>query len=122
MSLRQELEDLKRLHDDGLLNAEEYAAAKAKLLSRMGEGPTGTPGAAPQATAKSGADNDGLGALNRFRRSRSDQWLGGVCAGIGRLTGMEAWIWRLIFVFMVCWAGVGVLAYLLMWIFVPLED
>ena len=35
--------------------------------------------------------------------------------------GVEAWIWRLIFVVLALFGGTGVLLYILLWIFVP-ED
>jgi phage shock protein PspC (stress-responsive transcriptional regulator) len=33
---------------------------------------------------------------------------------------MEAWLWRIVFVMALC-TGFGLLAYLALWIFVPLE-
>ena len=47
--------------------------------------------------------------------------LGGVCAGIAQASGIEAWIWRLLFVVLFMFGGTGVVIYLLLWIFVPLE-
>jgi phage shock protein PspC (stress-responsive transcriptional regulator) len=58
-------------------------------------------------------------AINSFRRSRVDRWVGGVCGGLARLTGVESWIWRLLFAVLACFGGAGVLLYLLLWIFVP---
>ena len=60
--------------------------------------------------------------FNRLRRSRTDRWLGGVCGGLGRASGMEAWIWRLVFVLFTLTFGFGVAIYLLLWIFVPDEE
>ena len=60
-------------------------------------------------------------AVRGFRRSRGARWLGGVCGGIARSTGMPAWIWRLIFLAVFFYWGTGVLAYVLLWIFVPGE-
>lgn len=59
--------------------------------------------------------------LNDLRRSNSDQWMGGVCGGLARFTGLDAWLWRLLFVLMLIMAGTGLLFYVLMWILVPLE-
>ncbi|MEJ6003039.1 PspC domain-containing protein [Paucibacter soli] len=111
MSMSNELERLAELHRNGQLSDAEYAKAKARVLDDGSGG--GASGDAPGYV--SGA------AVNSFRRSRSDRWLGGVCAGLGRLTGLESWIWRLAFVLMAVCAGTGVLAYLLLWIFVPEE-
>ena len=36
-----------------------------------------------------------------------------------RITGGEAWAWRLLFTLLAMFAGTGVLAYVLMWILVP---
>ena len=56
-----------------------------------------------------------------LRRSRDDRWLGGVCGGIARVTGVESWIWRLLFALLALCAGTGALVYLLMWILVPAD-
>ena len=71
--------------------------------------------------AESGAPAAAAAALNRLRRSRSGQWLGGVCAGIAQVSGVETWIWRLLFALLFIFGGTGLLIYLLLWIFVPLE-
>ena len=57
----------------------------------------------------------------RLRRARADRWLGGVCGGLGRVSGVDSWVWRLVFALCVMFAGFGALIYLLMWIFVPEE-
>jgi phage shock protein PspC (stress-responsive transcriptional regulator) len=107
MSMSNELERLAELHRNGQLSDAEYSQAKARVLG--------------SATGSDSGGDDAASAVNSFRRSRSDRWLGGVCAGLGRLTGLESWIWRLGFVLMAICAGTGVLAYLLLWIFVPEE-
>jgi phage shock protein C len=103
MSTSNELERLADLHSRGRLSDEEYARAKAQVL---------------------GGDRPAMGspaATRRLRRSRDDRWLGGVCGGLGRITGLEAWIWRIGFLLLAVFAGTGLLAYLLLWIFVPEE-
>jgi len=72
-------------------------------------------------TGQPHADDPLASAVNKFRRSRSDRWFGGVCGGIARSTGMESWLWRLLFVVLIICGGVGLLMYLLLWIFVPVE-
>jgi len=104
MSLVEELARLEEMRARGTLSEEEFQRAKARLID--GQGATASPAAA---------------AVNRLRRSRSDKWLGGVCAGIGQATGIDAWIWRLLFTLLFLFGGTGLLAYLLLWIFVPLE-
>ena len=105
MALADELGKLAELRANNGLTEEEFKRAKEQLL---GGG---------QARA-----NDPLAsAVNTFRRSRTDRWFGGVCGGIGRSTGVEAWIWRLLFTVLFICAGVGLLVYVLLWIFVPSE-
>jgi phage shock protein C len=105
MTLSDELTKLAELHAGGKLTDEEFARAKDRLLK--GEQPAVT-------------DPDpAVTAVNSFRRSRSDRWLGGVCGGIARSTGMESWVWRLLFALLFIFAGAGLLVYLLLWLFVP---
>lgn len=105
MNLAQELENLEQLHNRGTLSDAEFALAKARLLQ------------AP--AAATGPLNSA--SLNGLRRSQSDRWLGGVCGGLAQLTGLDAWLWRLLFALLVILAGTGLLFYVLMWILVPLE-
>ncbi len=52
---------------------------------------------------------------------RRIRWLGGVCGGLAKTTGNESWVWRLIFAAAVFFAGFGIVACILLWIFVPPE-
>ena len=104
MSLSEELGRLGALHERGVLSDDEFARAKARVLS-----------GAPSATVPAAA------AFNALRRSRDDRWLGGVCGGIARVTGVDSWIWRLLFALMMLCAGTGVLLYLLMWFLIPAD-
>ena len=106
MSESAELEKLGELHRTGVLSDEEFARAKARVLS----------GAAASAGA-----NALSAAVNALHRSRNDRWLGGVCGGIAVLTRTSAWIWRMLFTLLVLFAGTGALLYVLLWIFVPEE-
>ena len=119
MNISEEIKRLHELHLAGALSDAEFAQAKAKLLSNINlDKPDSTSGAA----AGSGPANDLVQEFNRLRRSRTDRWLGGVCGGLGRASGMEAWIWRLVFVLFTLTFGFGVAIYLLLWIFVPDEE
>jgi len=109
MSLSDELSKLGELRASGALTEEEFTRAKERLLNASGAGV----GARPQDPAVS--------AVNAFRRSRTDRVLGGVCGGMARATGVESWVWRLIFAVLFIFAGAGLLAYVLLWIFVPSE-
>ena len=105
MALADELAKLAELRGSGGLTEDEFIRAKARLLS----------------TQPPRADDPLASAVNTFRRSRTDRWLGGVCGGIARSTGMDSWAWRLLFAALFVCAGAGLLVYVLLWIFVPSE-
>jgi phage shock protein PspC (stress-responsive transcriptional regulator) len=105
MTLSDELDKLAALRSSGSLTEDEFARAKQRLLH--GEP---VPSNDPVASA-----------VNSFKRSRNDRWFGGVCGGIARSTGVDAWVWRLLFAVLFIFAGAGLLVYLLLWLFVPSE-
>ena len=115
MNVSEEIKRLHELHLAGALSDAEFAQAKAKLLSNINLDKSASP-------SDSAPSNDLVQEFNRLRRSRNDRWLGGVCGGLGRASGMEAWIWRLVFVLFTLTFGFGVVIYLLLWIFVPDEE
>jgi phage shock protein PspC (stress-responsive transcriptional regulator) len=102
MSLADEIAGLHDLLTRGAITPGEYERAKARLLD-----------AAPGPGA-------GL-AINRLRRSQGDRWIAGVCGGIGRLTGVESWVWRMLFVLGLVFGGFTFFAYVVLWIFIPRE-
>lgn len=104
MTLAEELTHLEQMHARGSLTDAEFSQAKGRLLQGAGVTP-------PQITA-----------LNGLRRSTSDRWVGGVCGGLAAFTGMDSWLWRLVFVLAFIAAGVGFVLYLALWILVPLES
>jgi phage shock protein PspC (stress-responsive transcriptional regulator) len=105
MSLAEELSKLTELRAKGGLTEEEFVRAKERVLS----------------TEQLRSSDPLVSTVNAFRRSRTDRWLGGVCGGLARLTGAEVWIWRLLFTVLFICGGVGLVLYLLLWIFVPIE-
>ena len=107
MTLSDDLNKLDELRARGALTDEEFARAKERLLNA---GSTG-----------SGPPPPFVSAVNTFRRSRTDRWIAGVCGGLGRITGMESWVWRLFFTVLFLCAGTGLLVYLLLALFVPSE-
>ena len=107
MSLAEELQKLDDLRSRGVLSDDEFQRAKQRLL----DGPSPPP--AGQAPAVS--------AINNFRRSTTDRWIGGVCGGLAQLTGIDSWAWRLILSVLFLFGGAGGLLYILLWIFVPAE-
>jgi phage shock protein C len=103
MTLSDDLHKLDELRARGALTDEEFTRAKERLLNSGS-----TESSAPF-----------VSAVNTFRRSRTDRWIAGVCGGLGRLTGMESWVWRLFFTVLFLCAGTGLLVYILLAIFVP---
>ena len=108
MNIADELERLRSLRESGALSDDEFARAKARVLDQ---------------TDRLGAVATGSGTvLNQLRRSQTDRVIGGVCGGLGRYTGMPAWVWRVLFCLAVVCFGFGILLYCLMWLFMPLEN
>ena len=101
MPLSDELTKLHELHQRGAISEHEFARAKERVLG----------GAADP--------HNRLTAVNALRRSRSDRRIAGVCGGLARTTGMESWVWRLIFALVALFGGAGLVIYALLWIFVP---
>ena len=107
MSEADQLGQLGELHQRGVLSDDEFARAKARVLS---------------GAATASAEARVLAGLNGLVRSRADRWIGGVCGGIARATGMASWVWRVVFTALALCGGSGLLIYLLLWIFVPLAN
>jgi phage shock protein PspC (stress-responsive transcriptional regulator) len=106
VSLSEEIGKLGELHQRGVMSDDEFARAKARVIDAGGEH----------------RPNPTVAAVNGLRRSRDNRWLGGVCGGLGQITGFAAWAWRALFALLVLCAGTGVLVYLLLWVLVPEEE
>ena len=102
MNIADDLDRLVAQHTAGRLTDAEFETAKARLLSQS------TPAVDV--------------SVNTLRRSLNDRWVGGVCGGLAKLTGVESWVFRLLFAVSVVFAGFGLIPYVLLWIFVPVED
>jgi phage shock protein C len=105
MSVADELERLQALRDRGAINEEEFTRAKAQVLDE----PTATRSSPPRSF------------LHQLARSRTDRVIGGVCGGLGQSTDLPSWAWRVIFCLTLLYFGVGLLIYILLWIFLPEE-
>jgi phage shock protein C len=101
--LADQIEKLARLKAEGVLTETEFQRAKEQLLSGGPERPRFST------------------VMTQFARARQDRWLGGVARGLANATELPVWAWRLAFVLLSLLHGVGVVLYILMWIFVPLE-
>jgi phage shock protein C len=59
--------------------------------------------------------------VRKFRRSRNDRVIAGVCGGAAELLGVDATILRVVLAVSTLFAGVGPLLYLICWLVVPEE-
>jgi phage shock protein PspC (stress-responsive transcriptional regulator) len=123
MNISDEIKRLHELHQAGALSDSEFEQAKAKLLNASlnfnqtnDSGSTGS-----KSSTNSNNSNNIANDISQLRRSKGDRWLGGVCGGLGKATGMDSWIWRLVFALFTVSLGFGLVIYLLLWIFVPEE-
>lgn len=112
MSMSEDLDKLDQLHRQGSLSDAEFVRAKQRVLEADGA----------QTASSAPRPPDHGARINAWRRSRDDRWLGGVCGGLGKLTSVPPWIWRVLFVMAVTCAGTGIAIYLLLWIFVPTAE
>src|SRR6478672_5535778 len=58
---------------------------------------------------------------SRLYRSRSQKMIAGVCGGLGEYFDVDPVLIRLLFVVTAFISGIGILAYIVLWILVPLE-
>ena len=111
MNLADDLQKLHSLREQGALTDEEFTLAKKRLLDGVAEDPKPKPE----------RPSEPASTLNQLRRSATDRWIGGVCGGLDETTGIPSWSWRILFVLTALLHGVGVIMYVLLWIFVPLR-
>jgi phage shock protein PspC (stress-responsive transcriptional regulator) len=114
--IADELKRLHELHQAGALTDAEFEQAKAKILSSSSTVNLNKGTASAGSGSGSFADE-----LSTLRRSRTDRWLSGVCGGLARASGVDSWVWRLVFTVFTLTFGFGAVIYLLLWIFVPEE-
>lgn len=109
MTMADELMKLRALHEQGALTDQEFETAKRRVLGGALSGASTQDEARPQS------------ALQRMERSLSDRWIGGVCGGLAKSTDIPTWAWRILFIMLLLLHGIGLLIYVLMWIFIPIE-
>ena len=110
MDLADQLQKLQTLREQGVLTEDEFILAKKRVLD-------GTATHANQERAQAQSNS----MLNQFRLSTTDKWIGGICGGLSTLTSVPAWSWRILFLLTALLHGIGVLVYILLWIFVPVQ-
>jgi len=57
----------------------------------------------------------------RLYRKQNEAVFGGVCAGLGDYFSVDKVLIRLIWTFLVVFGGIGLLAYLIAWILIPID-
>jgi phage shock protein C len=57
--------------------------------------------------------------LEKISKSQHDKKIVGICGGLGEHTSIPAWLWRVIFLVLSFIYGIGLLLYILFWIFMP---
>ena len=112
MDLADQLQKLQTLREQGGLTEDEFTLAKKRVLD--GDAPR-----AGQDRVSSSSSTPSV--LHQFRLSMSDKWIGGVCGGLAVFTNIPSWTWRILFLLTVLLHGLGVLFYVLLWIFVPIQ-
>ncbi len=111
MNLPDDLQKLHNLREQGALTDEEFTLAKKRLLE----------GAAEDPRPNTERPSEAASTLRQLRRSTRDRWIGGVSGGLADATGIPSWSWRILFVLTALLHGIGVIMYILLWIFVPLR-
>jgi phage shock protein C len=112
MNLADDLQKLQTLREQGALSEEEFVQAKKRLLEDDAKLGNGEGRKVNERTPS---------VLHQLHRSRDDRWVAGVSGGLAKLTNIPTWAWRILFVLTGLLHGVGVVMYILLWIFVPLE-
>lgn len=54
-----------------------------------------------------------------LKKSAVDTKIAGICGGFGEYTPVPSWLWRVIFFVSLMFGGLGLITYILLWIFMP---
>jgi phage shock protein PspC (stress-responsive transcriptional regulator) len=60
--------------------------------------------------------------MKRLYRPTEDRKIAGVCAGLGEYFELDPVFFRLFFLFSILFGGLGAIAYVMLWILVPLRE
>ena len=60
--------------------------------------------------------------MKKLYRSQEDRKIAGVCAGLGEYFELDPVFFRLFFLFSILFGGLGAIAYVMLWILVPLRE
>ena len=112
MSIADELQKLETLRASGAISDDEFALAKR--VSWRPNRPPRPPCLPPDSPSIfSRTCSAGSGARPRYC------WLGGVCGGLGEISPIPSWVYRILFCALIISFGVGLIPYILLMIFVP---
>src|SRR4051794_40158658 len=67
-------------------------------------------------------DDDPMDEPRRLTRSTESSYLAGVAGGLGRYFGLDPVLFRIAFGVSIVFGGVGLLAYVGLWLFLPRDD
>ena len=57
--------------------------------------------------------------LKEMRKSVKDKKIAGICGGLSEYTPIPSWLWRVLFLISFLCGGVGLIAYIILWICMP---
>src|ERR1700761_9159913 len=67
-------------------------------------------------------DDDPMDEPRRLTRSTESRYVAGVAGGLGRYFGLDPVLFRVAFGVSVVFGGIGLLAYIALWLFLPQDD
>ena len=67
-------------------------------------------------------DDEPMDEPRRLERSTTDKYIAGVSGGLGRYFGLDPVLFRIAFGVSIVFGGVGILAYIALWVFLPTDD
>lgn len=63
----------------------------------------------------------GKSEVKQLVRSRSDQWIAGVCGGFGEFFGIDSNLVRVVLATSTLFGGAGLVVYAVCWLIIPLD-
>lgn len=60
-------------------------------------------------------------SIKELAKSKDDRKIIGICGGLGKYTPLPSWLWRAIFIITLFTGGIGIIAYIVLTIFMPKE-
>jgi phage shock protein PspC (stress-responsive transcriptional regulator) len=70
-------------------------------------------------TLKDKGTSEVLKKLREMKKSAQDKKIAGICGGFGEYTPLPSWLWRVVFLTSLFLGGVGLIAYIILWICMP---